>query len=58
MLHLDLVRCKNHPWRVAKAWHCERPETAIGEGAASLAVDGSGLKGPCKVEVWQNEGSL
>ena len=25
-------------WRAAKAWHCERPGEAIGEGAASVSV--------------------
>ena len=29
--------------RVAKALHCERPWKAIGEGAASVAIEGSGL---------------
>jgi hypothetical protein len=33
-------------WRAAEAWHCGRPEKAIGEGAASVAVDSTGLKGP------------
>ena len=52
--------CKSHPGgigfegmkvslRAAKAWHCERPWRAIGEGAASVAIDGPGLKGPCGV---------
>ena len=29
----------------ADAWHCERPGGTIGEGAASVAVEGPGLKG-------------
>ena len=32
-----------------EAWHCERPWKAIGESAASVAIDGPGLKGPCSV---------
>ena len=50
---------KNHPggtgfegmkgsWEEAEAGHCERPWKAIGEGAASAAVDSPGLKGSCK----------
>jgi hypothetical protein len=50
MLQLDLVMCKNHPagtgfegmkgsWRTAEAWHCEKSEKTVGEGAASGAVD-------------------
>jgi hypothetical protein len=35
--------------RTAEAWHCERPWKATGEGAASVAIDGPGLKGPCSV---------
>ena len=52
--------CKSHPGgigfegmkvscRAAEAWHCERSWRAIGEGAASVAIDGPGLKGPCGV---------
>ena len=52
--------CKSHPGgigfegmkvsrRAAEAWHCERPWRAIGEDAASVAIDGPGLKGPCGV---------
>ena len=59
MLWLDLVMCKSYPGgtgfegmkgshRAAEAWHCERPWKAIGEGAASVASDGLGLKGSCK----------
>jgi hypothetical protein len=31
--------------RSAEAWPCERPWKAIGYGAASVAIDGPGLKG-------------
>ena len=34
--------------RAAEAQHCERPWKAIGEGAASVAIDGPGLKESCK----------
>jgi hypothetical protein len=51
--------CKSHPGgtgfegmkgsrTAAEAWHCERLWKAIGEGAASVAIDGPGLKGSCK----------
>jgi hypothetical protein len=30
------------------AQHCERPWKAIGEGAATVAIDGPGQKGSCK----------
>ena len=60
MLWLDLVICKSHPGgtgfegmkgsrRAPKARHCERPWKAIGEGAASVAIEGPGLKGSCSV---------
>ena len=40
--------------RAAEARH-----SAIGEGAASVAVEGQGLKGSCKgFEVWNHEESL
>jgi len=70
MLQLDLVMCKSHPggsgfegmkasWRAAEAGHCERPWKATGEGAASVTVDGPGLKGSCKgFESWHHEDSL
>ena len=56
MLQLNLVMCKSHPGgigfegmkgscRAAEARHCERPWKAIGEGAASVAIEGPGLKG-------------
>jgi hypothetical protein len=35
-------------YRVVEVWHCERPGKAIGEGAASAAVDDPGLKSSCK----------
>ena len=52
--------CKSHPGgtgfeslkrscRAAETQHCERPWTVIGEGAASVAIDGPGLKGSCSV---------
>ena len=62
--------CKDHPGgtgfegmkgsrRAAEAQHCERPWKVIGEGKASVAIDGPGLKGSCKfVEVWHHEESL
>ena len=45
--------------RAAEAQHCERPWKAIGEeGAASVVIEGPGLKGSCKgVEAWHH-GSL
>ena len=59
VLELDLVMCNNHPdstsfegmkrsCRGVEAWHCERPERAIGEGSASVAVKSPGLKGYAK----------
>jgi hypothetical protein len=35
--------------RAAEALHCERPWKAIGEGAASVAIEGPGLKGSCTI---------
>ena len=35
--------------RAAEAQHCERPWKAIGEGVASVAIDGPGLKGSCSI---------
>ena len=60
MLQWDLVLCKSHPggtgfesmkesYRAAEAQHCERPWKAIGESAASVAINGPELKGPCSV---------
>ena len=60
LLPHDLVMYKGHPGgtdfeglkgsnRAAEAWHCERPWKAIGEGAASVAIEGPGLKGSCSV---------
>jgi hypothetical protein len=34
--------------RTAEVQHCERLQKAIGEGEASVAIDGTGLKGSCK----------
>lgn len=36
------------PWRAAKAWHCESPGEAVGEGAARVAVEVPELKGSCR----------
>jgi hypothetical protein len=70
VLWLDLVMCKNYPGgagyegmkgsrRAAEAQHCERPWKAIGESAASVAIDVPELKGSCKgVEAWHHEESL
>jgi hypothetical protein len=60
LLHRDLVMCKGHPGvtgfevmkgsrRASEARHCERPWKAIGKGAASIAIDGPGLKRSCSV---------
>jgi hypothetical protein len=60
LLQQDLVMCKVHPggtdfegmkgsYRAAEAQHCERPWKAIGEGAASVAIFGQGLKGSFSV---------
>ena len=60
LLQRDLVMCKGHPGgtgfegmkgsrKAAEARHCERPWKAIGEGAASVAIEGPGLKGSCSV---------
>ena len=60
MLWLDLVICKSYPGgtgfegmkgscRAAEAQHCDRSRKAIGEGAASVAIDGPGVKGSCSV---------
>ena len=48
LLQQDLVMCKGSR-RAAEAQHCERPWKAMGEGAASVAIDGPGLKGSCSV---------
>jgi hypothetical protein len=62
--------CKSHPggtgfegrkgsWRAAEAWYCERLWKTIGEGAASVEVDGPGLKKSCKeVKAWYYEERL
>ena len=60
LLQRDLIMCKGHPdgtdfegmkgsRRAAEARHCKRPWKAIGEGAASVAIEGPGLKGSCSV---------
>ena len=60
LLQRDLVICKGHPGgtgfegvkeshKAAEARYCERPWKAIGEGAASVAIEGAGLKGSCSV---------
>ena len=42
-----------------KKWHQERPGEATGEGAASVTVEGPGLKGSCsEVKAWHHEKSL
>jgi hypothetical protein len=59
MLQLHLVMCKSRTggtgfevrkgsWEAAEVCHCERPGKAIGEGAASVTIDGPGLKRSCK----------
>jgi hypothetical protein len=69
VLWLNLVMCKSYPGtgfegmkgphRAAEAQHCEKPWKATGEGAASVAIDGPGLKRSCKgVEAWHHEESL
>ena len=60
LLQRDLVMCKGHPsstgfecmkesCRTAEAQHRKRPWKDIGEGAASVAIEGPGLKGSCSV---------
>lgn len=60
LLQQDLVICKGHPGgtgfegmkgsrKAAEVRYCERPWKAIGEGAASVAIEGPGLKGSCSV---------
>jgi hypothetical protein len=57
---LVVKHCKGHPGgtgfegmkgscRAADPQHCERPWNAFGEVAASVAIDGPGLKGSCSV---------
>jgi hypothetical protein len=43
-----VVLVLKHEAIAADAWHCEREEAAIGEGAASAAVEGPGLKRSCR----------
>lgn len=40
----DIIRSE----RIAEVWHCESLGEAIGEGAASEAVEDPGLEGPCR----------
>jgi hypothetical protein len=60
LLQWYLVMCKGHPGgtgfegvkgshTAAEAQHCDRQWKAIGEGAASIAIDSPGLKGSCSV---------
>ena len=60
LLQRDLVMYKGHPGGTgfegmkgsrgaAEARHCERSWKAIGEGAASVAIEGPGLKESCSV---------
>ena len=60
LLQRDLVICKGHTGgtgfkgmkgscRAAEAQNCERPWKAIGEDAASVAIEVPGLKGSCSV---------
>jgi hypothetical protein len=35
-------------WRATETWYCERIWNTIGEGAASVVVEGPGVKGSCK----------
>ena len=70
VLWLDLVMYKSHlcgtgfegmkgSCRAAEAQHSERSQKAIGEDAASAAIDVPGQKGSCKgVESWHHEESL
>jgi hypothetical protein len=40
-----VVLALKHEGVAADAWHGEKPGEAIGEGEASVAVEGPGLKG-------------
>ena len=40
-----MVLFLKHEGIAIDAWHCERPGEVTGEGAASVAVEGPGLKG-------------
>jgi hypothetical protein len=66
LLQWDLAMCKGHPagtgfegmkgsCRSAEARHCERSWKAIGEGSASVAIEGPGLKGSCSVLEMQEQ---
>ena len=43
-----MVLVLKHEGVAADAWLCERPGEATGEGAATVAVEGPGLKGSCR----------
>ena len=43
-----MVLVLKHEVVAADVWHCERPGEAIVEGAASVAVEGPGMKGSCR----------
>jgi hypothetical protein len=70
VLQLDLAMCKNHSggigfegmkgsWKTAEACYYRRLGKATGESAASIVVDGPGLKGSHKgVAAWHHEESL
>ena len=40
----QVVLVLKHEEVSADGWHCERPGEAIGEGPASVAIEGTGLK--------------
>jgi hypothetical protein len=44
----QMVLVLKHEVVAADVWHCERPGEAIVEGAASVAVEGPGMKGSCR----------
>ena len=46
-------------WRIAGAWHCERPGKDSGEGTGSVAVEDPELEELCKeIKAWHHKGSL
>ena len=54
-----MIQVLKHEVVAADTWHCERPGEAIGKGAASVAVEGPGLKGSCReAEAWHHEKNL
>lgn len=44
-------------WKIAEVWHCQRSEIVIGKVAASVVVEGPGLKRSCR-EAWNHEESF